>query len=458
MKTARMYARSRRHNRGMLHAMKTAPVIAAVCLSSLGFAFKSDTSELHFANLDAPAVQNFTERAEAGTINRTEEKLAGISAKDLLKDVSAESIRSVRLTWKTVPGAVKYKVSYGSESLIAYTNGVEIPENIADRDIKITALNVSGDPVKENVAIKTAEANPARPQTTSEYDKMDYSPLYPVYSWIPVPGAKSYGLELLKDGEVIRERVLHFNAEDDDFTCYDWEPVVEEGEYYWRVRALDENELPITNWSEKNQGNTFSVTHKIRFAALGDSITHGGGSLTVPPSMVMCNWENYCNLPVKNLGRSGDTTENMLNRFDRDVLPFHPEVLIIMAGVNDFRGDILSWRSIVNLREIRDKCKENGIKPVFVTPTPINPKLIQKVGYIEIPPYDWQTHMENICEWIREQEFYIDITPDFRDSEGDLKENLTTDGLHPDAEGKQIMGRAVAAWLNNYLDSLQPRI
>ncbi len=452
MRSTRTHSRKKK-----MRIMQAVPVAFAICLSASGLGFKADDMSFRFDNLNSPVVQNFEERAEAGTINRTEEHLEN-SVKEILKN-AGQPVHSLRLTWKSVPGAVKYRVEYDNQSFIAYTNGAEILlDGVAgDKVFKITALNFSDETIKDNLKIRTAEADPVRPRTTSEFDNMNYSPLYPVYSWIPVNGATAYEIELLKDGEVIRQNVLHFSAEDDDFVFYDWEPVIEEGEYYWRVRALGEDEVPLTQWSEKNPGNSFAVTHRIRFAAFGDSITHGGGLLTVPPSMTMCNWESYCNLPVKNLGRSGDTTDALLNRFERDVLPFKPEVLIIMAGVNDYRGEILSWHSILNLKDLRDKCKENGIKPVFVTPTPINPNLIKRVGYIEIPPYDWQTHQENICEWIREQEFYIDIENDFRDANGDLKATLTTDGLHPDAEGKQIIGRAVADWLNNYMDSLQPR-
>ena len=155
------------------------------------------------------------------------------------------------------------------------------------------------------------------------------------------------------------------------------------------------------------------------------------------------------------MGRSGDTTAQLLERFDNDVLPFRPEVLIIMGGVNDFRSDIIGWDSTSNLEALKIKCEENGIKPVFITPTPINPALMAHVDFVEPPPENWREHRQYICDWIRKQEFYIDIADDFTDDEGNLKVELTTDGLHPDAEGKQIIGRAVGLWLNNYLDSLK---
>ncbi len=42
------------------------------------------------------------------------------------------------------------------------------------------------------------------------------------------------------------------------------------------------------------------------------------------------------------------------------------------------------------------------------------------------------------------------------DGDGNLRADLSTDGLHPDVEGKEFIGKAVGDWLNNYLDSFIP--
>ena len=43
----------------------------------------------------------------------------------------------------------------------------------------------------------------------------------------------------------------------------------------------------------------------------GDSITHGGGVMSVPPSYPLYNWETYSSVPIKNLGVSGNTTQDI---------------------------------------------------------------------------------------------------------------------------------------------------
>ena len=337
-------------------------------------------------------------------------------------------------------------------TLYAYTNGIEIPIDDVHKKFQVNAISLDGTTLQNKIPIADIDTNPLSPRTTTEFDKMDYPPIYPVYSWIPVSGANHYEIELIKDNKIIRRYFTDANTSDDNFDLYDKTPVLDEGEYFWRVRALTGDNQPLTNWSDKNSSNSFAVKHQVRFCALGDSITHGGGSISVPPSTVIYNWETYCAIPVKNLGRSGDTTAELLARFENDVLPFRPEVLFIMAGVNDYRANILGWESVENLSLLKDKCERNGIKPVFMTPTPLNPAQILKVNFVELPPVDWQEHQKFICDWIRAQEFYIDVNEKLTDANGNLIESLSVDGLHPDAEGKKIIGEAVAAWLDKYLN------
>jgi len=371
---------------------------------------------------------------------------------DISEEIIPREQNILRLCWDVVPNAVKYEVFIAGQTLFAYTNGIEIPVDNVNAKFQVNAVSLEGTTLQNKLPIVTIDTNPPAPMATTEFDKMNYPPIYPVYSWIPTNGASHYEIELIKDGKIIRRYFTNTQTQDDDFDLYDKVPVLDEGEYFWRIRALNQENQPITQWSAKNASNSFEVKHQIRFCALGDSITHGGGSISVPPSTVMYNWETYCAIPVKNLGRSGDTTAEILNRFENDVLPFRPEVLFIMAGVNDYRANILGSESVENLAIIRDKCEQNGIKPVFITPTPLNPAQIQKLGFIDLPPTDWQDHQRFICEWIRDQAFFIDVNDKLTDEAGNLIETLSIDGLHPDAEGKKIIGEAVADWLDKYLN------
>ncbi len=452
--------------------LKFLPLILAIFLSLSNFQIFDGNKNLETKNLLPEAIENKNPRnhltqdnnnrhevtakvlavSEAApksiTINHTDENNA-------VETPPAELEEKVyRLTWNIIPYAVKYKISYDDKIFVSYTNGIEIPAKNLNDEIIITALNFDNHIVDNDIVVNSIEENPPYPLTTTEFDKMKLPPVYLVYSWIPTINADHYEIQLFRNGELFRDYVTDFHPKDDNFDFYDEEAILEEGKYFWRIRGIAASGEVLTEWSEQNSGNSFTVERPARFCALGDSITHGGGSISVPPSTVVYNWQNYCNVPVKNLGKSGDTTEKMLERFESDVLAFSPEVLFIMAGVNDYRSDILGWDSVVNLTAIRDKCEEHGIKPVFITPTPVNPELIKKVKFVNSPPYDWQEQRKYICDWIRRQENFIDIETALSDEKGFLRADLALDGLHPDAAGKEIIGHAVENWLTNYLDSL----
>ena len=451
--------------------LKFLPLILAIFLSLSNFQFFDSNKNIETKNLLPDSVdenprnhltQDDNNRQEVTakvlavseaapknlTINHTDERNAPETPPAELTE------KIYRLTWNIIPHAVKYKISCEDRIFVSYTNGVEIPIKNINNEIIVTALNFDNHIVENDIVVTSIEENPLSPLTTTEFNKMDFPPVYVVYSWIPTINADHYEIQLFKDGEIYRDYITDFHPKDDNFDFYDEEPVIEEGNYFWRIRGMAASGAVLTEWSEQNAGNTFTVEKPARFCAIGDSITHGGGSVSVPPSTVVYSWQNYCNVPVKNLGKSGDTTGDMLERFESDVLAFSPEVLFILAGVNDYRGDILGWYSVENLAAIRDKCESYGIKPVFITPTPLNPDLIAKIKFINRPPYDWQEQRKYICDWIRQQENFIDIETALSDENGNLRADLALDGLHPDAEGKEIIGRAVEIWIANYLGSL----
>ena len=442
--------------------LRVVPIVLAIalCFSNLGFINLGGIAPA--AEDIAPTVDDRLPRnhltqdknAQAATIDehQTFEDATNLPAEYVAEEIIQREQNILRLHWDIVPNAVKYEIFIDGMTHVTFTNGIELPVSNVNAKFQVNAVSIDGTTIENKIPIRNLDTNPAAPLTTTEFDKMNYPPIYPVYSWIPVNGADHYEIELIKDDKIVRRYFTPSQPQDDNFDFYDKQPVLDEGEYFWRVRGLTVDNRPVTQWSVKNPANSFSVKHRIRFCAFGDSITHGGGSISVPPSTAVYNWETYCAIPVKNLGRSGDTTAELLARFDSDVLPFRPEVLFIMAGVNDYRADIPAWESVDNLELLRDKCLQWGIVPVFLTPTPLNAAQIQRLNFIEPPPDDWQERQQIICDWIRGQEQFIDVNTKLTDADGNLSETLSVDGLHPDADGKRIIGEAVAAWLDKYLN------
>ena len=368
---------------------------------------------------------------------------------------------SVLLRWAPYNGAVRYEVRIlvrTAEGRMVeqqklsrvYTTGVHIPLTglLPQDDLYWTVqpLSYDGTPIAAASApqpVSEALADPPAPVLTAEYDKMAYAPLYPVYSWIPLSGQTHHAVEVYRRAADGRDVFLHtLQAGEQD--VYDDAPFTVPGHYVYRVRGVTTAGTPISDWSA---GGTFDVVPHTPIAAIGDSITHGGGAITLPPSYTLYDWETYCTVPVKNLGHSGDTTADMLARFDRDVLPFAPRVLIIMGGVNDYRSGVYGAQTVRNLAALGEKCRAHGITPIFLTVTPIRPAWMTKRMTIMTPPSDWMDHRDYINDWVRQQEFSVDVSSALANANGELEAAYTTDGLHPDYMGKKHIGQTVDSYL-----------
>lgn len=280
------------------------------------------------------------------------------------------------------------------------------------------------------------------PIPTAEFEQMDFMQLYPTYSWEPVPLTQFYMVQVVKVEEP-RDKIVRELLNTEAFNrVTDWTPFTEPGEYYWQVRVVDKNHKPLSDWSAPKY---FTVTAPVKFAVLGDSISHGGASY-IPAGQLSCQWETYSEVPIKNLARSGDTTKQILDRFDRDVLAFKPQVLVIMAGINDIRLGLTSDAIIKNLEAVRDKCLANDITPVFCTILPMNPEMMSRVG-ISLADGDWRETREKINFWIKKTPYFVDTATPLTDDFAYLKAELTPDGLHPALRGKKILGELIGDYL-----------
>lgn len=373
-------------------------------------------------------------------------------------------MHKVRLTWNPVPGAVRYQLvilrdandtpdNIVSVKSYIFTTGYELDTSMMRTEKngyywKVCALNIDGKPVgKFSVPqpLKNGEINTLAPLPTTQYNSMPYAPLYPVYSWIPYSKAAGYDIEVYRRSVTPgKADALIAKLHGRDSNYYDEGGYTYPGTYWWHVRAVDGSGRPISEWSKPRE---FQVTSPVKVAAFGDSVTHGGGAVCTPPSYLLYDWETYSAVPIKNLGYSGNTVEAMIERFERDVLPFKPKILVIMGGVNNYRSGDTAWSIIHSLAVLRDKCKAHGIVPVFTTVTPINPDCMKKVGTVGLPVENWLYEQQRLNEWIRQQPYAVDVTPKLTDSRGWLRADYTTDGLHPDYDGKRIIGQTVSSYL-----------
>ena len=141
-----------------------------------------------------------------------------------------------------------------------------------------------------------------------------------------------------------------------------------------------------------------------------------------------------------NRGISGQTTGQMLLRFYQDVILLNPRMVHIMAGTNDIAPEATSASDIVivnNIRAMIDIAKANGIRVIIASITPSK-------GFYMQPDFDPSIRIASINRKLvqlaaEQQVTYIDYFPELVDHAGDIKAELSNDGLHPNRNGYAVM-------------------
>ncbi|WP_346355657.1 GDSL-type esterase/lipase family protein [Azotosporobacter soli] len=378
------------------------------------------------------------------------------------------------LSWSLVPGSASYEVEF-LEKMPENPNASDASKYRlrAVRDIftlgyqadlsdypgkavywRVRGLTLDGRPVgvfsdAQKITLQHGRITLLRPTLTARFNEAGQAtPLYPVYAWIPVPGAYAYEVEVLDQAPEATEedstaasshRIWRKRVE--GYDCYDDVARIRPGVYYWRVRGLDALGGPIGGFSSTGQFRV-DLSQAVYAATLGDSITHGGGDVSYSPADREYCYQTYLDFPTVNLGRSGDTARQILNRFEADVVPYHPQNLIILAGTNSLRDGVNADTVIRELTALRQKCLNWGIRPIFLTLPPLNPTLIAQVSESSTAR-NWRSEYDKVNRFILSQPYCIDIAPSLSDEKGWLPEEYAMDGLHPGVEAKKIMARII---------------
>ena len=210
----------------------------------------------------------------------------------------------------------------------------------------------------------------------------------------------------------------------------------------------------LARYREENSKTTAPDKKEKRVVFLGDSITDG--------------WHNPANggffagKPYVNRGISGQTTPQMLIRFRPDVIALRPEVVVILAGTNDIAGNTgpMTLESIEdNLASIAELARAHGIRVVLASLLPVSDYEKTADGQVRNqttrrPP----EQIKALNEWMKKyaadnKMTYLDYYSAMVDDKGFLKDELSNDGLHPNAQGYQVMNplaeKAIAAALKS---------
>jgi lysophospholipase L1-like esterase len=166
---------------------------------------------------------------------------------------------------------------------------------------------------------------------------------------------------------------------------------------------------------------------------MGNSITEGWKDLRP---------EYFAGRPYICRGISGQTTPQMLVRFRADVISLKPEVVLILAGINDIAGNTgPSTLEMIedNLTSMSELAKANNIKVILCSVLPAydfpwNPGVFPTEKIIQLN------------KWIKEYAVsngfsYLDYYSSMLDERKGLKAEFSEDGVHPNQSGYKVMER-----------------
>jgi lysophospholipase L1-like esterase len=168
-----------------------------------------------------------------------------------------------------------------------------------------------------------------------------------------------------------------------------------------------------------------------RVVFFGDSITESWAQFF--PTM-------FPGKPYIGRGISGQTTPQMLVRFQQDVVALRPRVVVILAGTNDIAGNtgpMTLEMTEQKLKSMTEIAKANGIRVVLSSVLPVY-------------DYPWKPGLEPaekivaLNAWLRRYASrvgagYVDYHSAMSDARHGLRAELGSDGVHPNEAGYRVM-------------------
>lgn len=170
-----------------------------------------------------------------------------------------------------------------------------------------------------------------------------------------------------------------------------------------------------------------------RVVFYGDSITDAWGRR--PDT-----GEFFPGKPYVNRGISGQTTPQMLVRFQQDVVHLKPALVIILAGTNDIAGNTgPSTPEMMedNFESMIAIARANNIKIVISSILPADHYAWKAGAQPAEQIRAMNVRLKAMC--VREGLVYLDYYSAMVNANGGLDPELARDGVHPTAKGYAIM-------------------
>lgn len=215
-------------------------------------------------------------------------------------------------------------------------------------------------------------------------------------------------------------------------------------------KALIPTVLPWVGTAPADVPKTLLLQNGNQVVAIGDSITAGGGYLRATDAALAELYPALKFPKIINAGVSGQKAEQLIARFQKDVIDRKPAAVTISIGINDVwhrmkaphdENILKAYKE--NVAKMVDMAQANGIMVILLTPTLIqenpdgeaNQRLVQYVDAMKA------VALEKKCGLADLHALFLEA---LKHKPADIRGNwLTKDGVHMSPLGNAIMATGV---------------
>ncbi|WP_347217987.1 SGNH/GDSL hydrolase family protein [Chryseobacterium sp.] len=199
----------------------------------------------------------------------------------------------------------------------------------------------------------------------------------------------------------------------------------------------------LTKYKDENT-SLVNSKKKVDVIFMGNSITEG---------WVKNHPEFFSENNYTGRGISGQTTSQMLLRFQNDVIALKPKLVIINAGTNDIAQNTGIYDpdfTFNNIKAMADIAQNNGVKVILASVLPAAAFPWRKE--ITDVPQKVDALNQRLKQYASNNKLlFVDYNTAMRDAKGGMREGLSKDGIHPVPAGYAIMEPLIKNAINKTL-------
>ena len=200
----------------------------------------------------------------------------------------------------------------------------------------------------------------------------------------------------------------------------------------------------------KDAPKEFQLKEGDQIVAIGDSITEAGGYLRDADAVLAAAYPDLKLPKIINVGISGQKAEDLVKRFDKDVVQKKPAVVTLSIGINDVwhrldkpHDDKVLADYKENVAKMVDMAQAADVKVILLTPTLIQEDAGDE-GNKRLALYvdaEKEIARDKKCVLVDLHQMFLDVLE--KKPEAEKEKWLTSDGVHMNPRGDALMAIGV---------------